>query len=97
MCMCVCVCDVTSCINVTATQAFEIKTQKDSSGEESDGSEMELDCEDDERASVLPDEEGDEADHTAEGGMTSLVASDGDGMQAMIQQSWQQEELPKLL
>ena len=44
---------------------------------------MELDYEDDERASVLPDE-GDEADCTAEGGMTSLVASNGDGTQAIL-------------
>ena len=76
--------EVSSGIDVTATQAFEVKTQKDSSGEESDGSEMELDYEDDKRASVLPDEEDEEADRTAEGGMTSFVASNGDGTQAIL-------------
>ena len=45
---------------------------------------MELDYEDNERASVLPDEEGDEVDCTAEGGMTSLVASNCDGTQAIL-------------
>ena len=44
-------------VDVTATQAFELKTQKDSSGEEFGGGDTELDYNDDERASVLPDEE----------------------------------------
>ena len=44
-------------IEEAATQAFKVKTQKESSGEESDGGDMELDYEDDDKASVLPDEE----------------------------------------
>ena len=47
--------EVTSHIDVAVTQAFEVKTQKDSSGEKSDSGDMELDYDDDERASVLPD------------------------------------------
>ena len=61
--------EAASCIEVTATQAFKVKTQKDSSGEESDGGDMELDYEDDYKASALPDEEDKEADHTADGGV----------------------------
>ena len=58
--------EAVSHIKVDATQAFEVKTQKDSSGEESDGGNTELD-EDDDRASVLPDEEDEEADQTVDG------------------------------
>ena len=76
--------EVTSCIDVTAAQAFEVETQKDSSGEESDGGDTELDYNDNERASVLPDEEDEEVDHTAEGDMTSLVVSNGDGTQVIL-------------
>ena len=75
--------EVTSCVDATVTQAFDVKTQKDSSGEESDGGDTELDYDDDERASVLPDKEDEEAEYTAEGGMTSLATSDGDGTQPM--------------
>ena len=69
--------EAASHIKVTATQAFEVKTQEDSSGEESDGSDTQLDYED-----VLPDEGDEEADHTADGGMT-----DGDGTQMVMGES----------
>ena len=75
--------EVASHIDAIATQALDVETQKDSSGEESDGGDTELDYNDDERASIIPDEEDEEADHTAEGGMTSLATSDGDGTQAI--------------
>ena len=52
-------CHSTTKCKFNSTQAFEVKTQKESFGEESDGGEIELDNEDDERASVLPYEEGD--------------------------------------
>ena len=45
--------EVASHIDATVTQAFDVETQKDSSGEESDSGDTELDY-DDERASVLP-------------------------------------------
>ena len=61
--------EAASCIKVTAMQAFEVKTQ-DSSGEESDGGNTELDYEDDDKASVLTDEEDEEAYHTVDGRIT---------------------------
>ena len=56
--------EAASCIEVTATQAFEVETQKESSGEESDGGDTEVDYEDDDKASVLDEDE--EADQTAD-------------------------------
>ena len=44
-------------IEKAATQAFEVETQKESSNEESDGGDTELDYEDNSKASVLPDED----------------------------------------
>ena len=38
---------------------------------------------DDEQASILPDEEDEDAEQTAEGGMASLATSEGDGTQAL--------------
>ena len=61
--------EAASHIEVTVTQAFEVKTQKESSGEESDDGDIELDYEDDDKASVLPDEEDEEAGQTADDGV----------------------------
>ena len=44
-------------IKVTATQGFDVKTEKDSSGEESDGVPSDQDLEDDEKVSLLSDKE----------------------------------------
>ena len=44
-------------IEVTAAQEFEVKTEKDSSDEESDGVPSDQDIEDDEKVSLLSDEE----------------------------------------
>ena len=46
-----------SCINVTAAQEFDVKMVKDSSDKESDGVLYEQDLEDDEKVSLLSDEE----------------------------------------
>ena len=58
--------EAASRIKEGATQAFGAETQKESSGEESDGGDMELDYEDDDKASVLPNEE---VDQTADDGV----------------------------
>ena len=47
--------EVASHINATATQVFDVETRGDSSVEESDGSDSDLDYGDDERTSVLPE------------------------------------------
>ena len=57
--------EAASCIEEAATQAFKVETEKESSGEESDGGGMELDYEDDKKAVVLPDED-EEANQTAD-------------------------------
>ena len=49
--------EAASCINVTATQEFDIKMKKDSSDEESDCVQSDKDLEDDEKVSLLCDEE----------------------------------------
>ena len=49
-----------SCINVTTAQEFDIKTRKDSSDEESDGVPSDQDLKDDEKVSLLSDEEDEE-------------------------------------
>ena len=46
-----------SCIEVTTAQEFDVKTEKDSSDEESDGVPYEQDLEDDEKVSLLSDKE----------------------------------------
>ena len=49
--------EAASHIQVTAAQEFDIKTEKDSSDEESDGVPSDQDLEDDEKVSLLSDEE----------------------------------------
>ena len=81
--------EAASCIKVTAAQAFE--TQKDSSGEESDSGDTMLDYKDKERASVLPNEEDEEADHTADGGI--MVGDDTQTTQTLNPGEVDDEEL----
>ena len=49
--------EAASHIKEAVTQAFKVKTEKESSGEESDGGGIELDYEDCDEAVVLPDED----------------------------------------
>ena len=49
--------EAASHINVTAAQEFYVKTEKDSSDEEPDGVPSDQDLEDDEKVSLLSDEE----------------------------------------
>ena len=67
--------EVASCVNATATQAFNAKMKKDSSDEESDGDDTDLDYGGDERVSVLSDEEGEQ---TAKGTVVTPVTTEGD-------------------
>ena len=71
--------EVASCIDATTTQAFDVKTKKDSSDEEYDSGETDLDYGDDERVSVLSDEEDEQ---TAKGDVVTLVTTEGDDAQA---------------
>ena len=52
--------EAASHINVTAAQEFDIKIEKDSSDEESDGVPSDQDLEDDKKVSLLSDEEDEE-------------------------------------
>ena len=52
--------EVASQIDATTIQAFDVKTRRDSSIKESDDGDSDLDYGDDDRASVLPDEEEEE-------------------------------------
>ena len=52
--------EAASHIDVTAAQEFDIKMEKDSSDEESDGVPSDQDLEDDEKVSLLSDKEDEE-------------------------------------
>ena len=69
--------EVASCLDAT-TQAFNVK-MKDSSDEESDGGDTDLYYGDDERVSVLSDEEDEQ---TAKGDVVTPVTTEGDDAQA---------------
>ena len=71
-----------SYINFSPAQAFNGKTKKDSS----DGDDTGLDYGDEERASVLPNEEDEEDEETAEGDVVTPVITEGDGVQATLLQ-----------
>ena len=74
--------EIASHVDATTTQAFNVKTKKDSSNKESDGGDTDLDYGDDERASVLSNEEDEEDEQTAEGDIVTPVITGGDGVQA---------------
>ena len=69
---------VASCVDATTTQAFNVKMRKDSSDEESDGGNTDLDYGDDERVSVLSDED----EPTAKGDVVTPVIVYTSGAQA---------------
>ena len=74
--------EVASRIDVTTTQAFDVKMKKDSSNEESDGGDTDLDYGDDERVSVLSDEEDGEDEQTAKGDIVTPVTTESGDAQA---------------
>ena len=74
--------EVASHIDATTAQAFDVKMKKDSSNEESDGGDTDLDYGDDERVSVLSDEEDEEDKQTAKGDVVTPVTTEGDDAQA---------------
>ena len=69
-------------IDSTTTQAFNVKTKKDSSKEKSDGGDTDLDYGDDERVSVLSDEEDEEDEQTVKGDIGTPVTTEGNEAQA---------------
>ena len=71
--------EVASHIDATTTQAFDVKMKKDSSDEESDGGDMDLDYSDNERVSVLSNEEDEQ---TAKDDVFTPVTTEGDDAQA---------------
>ena len=71
--------EVASCVDATATQAFDVKMKKDSSDEESDGDDKDPDYGGDKRVSVFSDEEGEQ---TAKGNIVTPVTTKGDNAQA---------------
>ena len=73
---------VASCVDATTTQAFDVETKKDSSDEESDGGDTDLDYGVDERVSVLSYEEDEEDEQTAKGDVVTPVTTEGDDAQA---------------
>ena len=72
--------EAASCIDVTAAQEFDIKMEKDSSDEESDGVPSDQDHEDDKKVSLLSDEEDEE---TASVEATVDKAVEGKATQAL--------------
>ena len=70
--------EVASHVNATTTQAFNVKMKKDSSDKESDGGDTDLDYGDDERVSVLSDEEDEQ---TAKGDIVTPVTTEGNDAQ----------------
>ena len=73
---------VASHINALTMQAFNAKTKKDSSDEESDGDDTGLDYGGNERVSVLSNEEDEEGERTAKGTVVTPVMTEGDDAQA---------------
>ena len=73
---------VASYIDATTTQAFNVKMKKDCSDEESDGGDTDQDYGDDERVSVLSDEEDEEGGQTAKGNIVTPVTTEGNDAQA---------------
>ena len=72
--------EAASHIDVTAAQEFDVKMEKDSSDEESDGVPSDQDLEDDEKVSLLSDKEDEE---TASVEATVDKAVEGEVMQAL--------------
>ena len=66
-------------VDTTTTQAFDVKMKKDSSNEESDGGDTDLDYGDDKRVSVVSNEEDEQ---TAKGDVVTPVTTEGDNRQA---------------
>ena len=62
-----------SCIDITAAQEFDIKMEKDSSDKESDGVPSDQDLEDDEKVSLLSDEEDKETAVSKENNAATLA------------------------
>ena len=73
--------EVASNIDATATQAFDVETRRHSSIKESDSGDSDLDCGDDERASVLPNEEDKEDEQAAKGDVVTSAPAEDDGVQ----------------
>ena len=69
--------EVASHVDATTTQAFNAK-MKDSSNEEFDGDDTDLDYGGDERVSVLSDEGDEEDKQTAKGTVVTPVTTEGD-------------------
>ena len=67
---------VASRVDATTTQAVNAKMKKDSSDEESDGDDIDLDYGGDERVSVLSDEEDKEGEQTARGTIVTPVTTE---------------------
>ena len=70
---------VASRVDAMTMQAFDVKTKKDSSDEESDGDDTDPDYGGDERVSVLSDEEGKQI---AQGNVVTSVTTEGNNAQA---------------
>ena len=73
---------VASHIDATTTQAFDVEMKKDSSDEESDDGDTDLDYGDDKRVSVLSNEDEEEDEQTAKGDVVIPVTTEGDDAQA---------------
>ena len=74
--------EVASCVDAPTMQAFNAKMKKDSSNEESDGDDTDLDYGGDERVSVLSNEEDQEGKQTAKGTIVTPVTTEGNDAQA---------------
>ena len=72
---------VASHINAMTTQAF-VKTKKDSFDKESDGSDTDPDYGDNERVSILSNEENEEGEQTTKGDIVTPVTNEGNNAQA---------------
>ena len=70
--------EVASRVDATTTQSFDAEMKKDSSDEESDGDDTDLDYGGDERVSVLSNEEDEEGEQTAKGTVVTPVTTKGD-------------------
>ena len=74
--------EVASHVNATTTQTFDVEMKRNSSNKESDGGDTDLDYGDDERVSVLSNEEDGEDEQTAKGDVVTPVTTEGGDAQA---------------
>ena len=74
--------EVASHINAMTMQTFNAEMRKDSSNEESDGDDTDLDYGGDKRVSVLSDGEDEEVKQTAKGAVVTPVTTKGNDAQA---------------